>query len=100
MNIRHHRADELALTLYVPCLDSEHQKMVQNLREAIEQGPRAPRAYSLDVIDVSVHPETAREHAVYATPTLVRVSPGPERRIVGDLRKSHDILAELVPPVD
>ncbi|WP_166828751.1 circadian clock KaiB family protein [Thalassoroseus pseudoceratinae] len=94
MNVRRHRAVELALTLYVSRLDSDHECMVRSLREAIENRLNTDQTYALEVIDVSTKPESAREHIVYATPTLVKISPAPERRIVGDLNNCREILEE------
>lgn len=39
----------------------------------------------LEVIDVAEAEDRADALGVFATPTLLRVDPGPERRIVGDL---------------
>ncbi len=96
MNVRRHRAVELALTLYISRLDSDHEIMVQTLRDMIESRLGRHRTYVLDVIDVSSTPEIHQEHSIYATPTLVRTTPAPELRIVGDLNKSHKILTELI----
>jgi circadian clock protein KaiB len=41
--------------------------------------------YRLEVIDVYQQPELAEEERILATPTLVKLSPGPLRRIVGSL---------------
>ena len=40
---------------------------------------------SVEIVDVREHPEEAEAAGVLATPLLVRVSPEPVRRIVGDL---------------
>jgi circadian clock protein KaiB len=41
--------------------------------------------YRLEVVDVYQQPELADEERILATPTLVRLSPLPLRRIVGSL---------------
>jgi len=40
----------------------------------------------VEVIDVYDHPEQAEAHRILATPTLVKLSPPPPVRIVGDLQ--------------
>jgi circadian clock protein KaiB len=40
---------------------------------------------AIDVVDVRKRPDVAEAERVIATPMLVRVSPGPTRRVVGDL---------------
>jgi circadian clock protein KaiB len=51
--------------------------------------------YELEVIDVFEHPERAEEERIFATPTLVRASPPPVRRLVGDLSDREKVLAYL-----
>jgi circadian clock protein KaiB len=51
--------------------------------------------YVLEVIDVFEHPERAEEERIFATPTLVRASPPPVRRLVGDLSDREKVLAHL-----
>jgi circadian clock protein KaiB len=41
--------------------------------------------YELEVIDVYQQPEQARKNQIVATPTLVRCSPLPVRRFIGNL---------------
>ena len=40
---------------------------------------------SVEIVDLNDRPEAAEEEGILATPLLVRVSPEPVRRIVGDL---------------
>ncbi|MEU6820465.1 circadian clock KaiB family protein [Streptomyces atriruber] len=41
--------------------------------------------YELEVIDVMQQPELAEENHILATPTVLRLSPLPRRRVIGDL---------------
>jgi circadian clock protein KaiB len=41
--------------------------------------------YELEVVDVVDHPDMAEEERILATPTVVRYSPLPRRRVIGDL---------------
>jgi circadian clock protein KaiB len=52
---------------------------IEGLRAAL------PGEVSIDVVDLDQHPEVAEAERIVATPMLVRVSPAPVRRIVGDL---------------
>lgn len=49
----------------------------------------------LHVIDIVAKPELAREHRILATPLLVREEPEPTLRILGDLSKEDQLLAQL-----
>ncbi|MGD1860284.1 MAG: circadian clock KaiB family protein [Leptolyngbyaceae cyanobacterium] len=56
------------------------------------------QSYTLQMIDVSKHPEQAEADQVAATPTLVRVAPLPMRRLVGELDNPRAILSLLSDP--
>jgi circadian clock protein KaiB len=49
----------------------------------------------VEIIDVLRDPERGLRDRVLATPTLVRVAPPPERRVIGGLRDCGAVLAEL-----
>lgn len=67
--------------------DSPHaEKTLSSIHQLLEQGLDSP--YTLKVIDVSQNPHQAESDQVSVTPTLIRVSPQPTKRIVGEL---HDI---------
>lgn len=51
--------------------------------------------YLLEVVDVYQQPALADEERIFATPTLVRMSPLPLRRIVGNLSDPHRLQAGL-----
>jgi len=47
------------------------------------------------IIDVLEHPQLAEQDRILATPTLIRQSPLPVRRIIGDLADLDRVLEEL-----
>jgi circadian clock protein KaiB len=51
--------------------------------------------YELQIIDIYENPALARENQIVAIPTLVRVLPHPQRRIIGDLASSEKVLTFL-----
>ena len=51
--------------------------------------------YLLEVVDVYQQPALADEERIFATPTLVRTSPLPLRRIVGNLADPQRLQAGL-----
>jgi len=56
---------------------------------------RGPGAIVSEVIDVLAAPDIAARDDVFATPTIVRLSPGPSQRAFGDLSSSAQIMASL-----
>ena len=76
---------------------SGHSAMTEQILKTLQgvlEGSRY-RPYTLQVIDVSKHPEKAEADQVSATPTLVRVLPQPTRRLVGELNNPRAILSLL-----
>ena len=51
--------------------------------------------YSLEVINVLDNPQRAEEDNILATPTLVKASPPPEKRVIGDLSNEERVLTAL-----
>ena len=50
---------------------------------------------ALEIIDILEAPQRALEDKVFATPTLVKVSPLPSRRIIGDLSDNQKVREAL-----
>lgn len=51
--------------------------------------------YTLEVIDLLVHPQLAAGDQIFAIPTLVRKVPVPIRKIIGDLSNEEKVLVGL-----
>ena len=51
--------------------------------------------YTIEVIDLTRHPQLAAGDQIVAIPTLIRKLPEPLRRIVGDLRDTERTLVGL-----
>ena len=52
------------------------------------------------IIDVLERPQLAEEDKILATPTLIRESPTPPRRIIGDLSDPEKVILSLDLSVD
>lgn len=51
--------------------------------------------FEISVFDVLEHPEMAEKMGIFATPTLIKDSPPPVRRIIGDLSDTDKVLFGL-----
>lgn len=51
--------------------------------------------FDLEIIDVYQKPALIRDEQVFATPTLVKKSPAPERRMIGDMTDRARLLRGL-----
>jgi circadian clock protein KaiB len=69
--------------LYVAGQTERSQAAEANLRALCES--RLPGGHELEVIDVTEQPGLAEEQRILATPTVVRLAPLPQRRVIGDL---------------
>ena len=49
----------------------------------------------IEVVDLLEHPEQAKAQQIVAVPTLVRDSPGPERKMIGDFSQEEKLLKNL-----
>ena len=69
--------------LYVAGQTERSQAAEANLRALCES--RLPGGYELEVVDATELPGLAEEQRILATPTVVRLAPLPQRRVIGDL---------------
>ncbi|GAA2258623.1 hypothetical protein GCM10010145_34360 [Streptomyces ruber] len=84
-----------SFTLYVAGPTERSEAARANLRYLCET--RVPGCYEIDVVDVTERPELAEEHRVLATPTVIRHTPPPERRVIGDLESQRSVRALGLP---
>jgi circadian clock protein KaiB len=55
----------------------------------------------LIIVDVLTDPQQAEDRRILATPTLIKLAPLPQRRVIGDLARAEDVLTALnLPPPD
>src|SRR5579859_3648888 len=82
-----------AFRLYVAGQTERSQAAEANLRVLCES--LLPGGYELEVIDAVEQPGLAEEQRILATPTVLRLTPPPQRRVIGDLsdrRRAADAL--------
>ena len=81
------------LTLFVSGASEVSSRAIRDARALCEShlGGR----HELTIVDVSQDPQLTRSRQVLATPTLLKVSPGPERMLVGDLSDTKNVLLSL-----
>jgi len=84
---------EYQLRLFVSGATRRSLKAVATVR-AVCEASLAGR-YSLEVIDIYVNPLSAREHQVFAVPTLLKLAPIPKRLFVGDMSDTAPLFAGL-----
>lgn len=83
----------VVLRLFVSGHSAQTEQILMTLQTVLESSRYHP--YTLQMIDVSKHPEDAEADQISATPTLIRVHPLPIRRLVGELENPRAILSLL-----
>ena len=85
--------DGVSLTLYIAGRTPRSERAIANLRRLGEKFLGG--SYELLVIDAAEEPDAAEADRILATPTLIKTSPPPLRRITGDLSDPHRVLTGL-----
>jgi circadian clock protein KaiB len=87
------RHEKYVLRLYVSGSTSKSALAVENIKRICEQ--HLKNRYDLEVIDIYQQPKLARDEQIVAVPTLVKRSPPPLRRLIGDLSDVRKVLFGL-----
>lgn len=81
---------DYVLHLYISSSNHYTEKALANIHQLLEGGLNTP--YTLKVIDIDKQPERSRAERAIVTPTLIRLSPTPVKRIVGKLNDIQEVL--------
>jgi len=84
---------QFVFRLFVSGEDPRHDRVAVGLKRLLEN--KCADHCHLDVVDVRRQPELAEQCNILATPTLVRLTPLPALRVVGELAACTRILADL-----
>lgn len=81
------------LVLYVAGKSPKSLAAYANLKRICES--HLEGRYSIEVVDLTAHPELAQQHQIVALPTLIRKLPEPIRKIIGDLSNEEKTLCGI-----
>lgn len=86
----------IELRLFVSGNTETGMRAIDNLKAACSH-PSVTRSHEIDIdiIHVDESPRVAEQESVMVTPTLLKKSPPPARRLVGDLSNNRDIFVTL-----
>jgi len=79
--------------LYITGASPGSQRAVVNARKFCEE--YLDGRFQLRVIDIAKDPEIAKSAQLVVAPTLVKESPLPVRRFIGDISRTEKLLAAL-----
>ena len=81
------------LRLYVTGMTPRSTRAISAVRSVCEEFLAG--RYDLQIIDVYQQPALIRDEQIFATPTLVKKGPEPERRMIGDMSDRARLIAGL-----
>jgi circadian clock protein KaiB len=84
---------EYVLRLFVSGFTPRSQRAISNLKHICER--YLAGRYRIEVVDLYQSSGLAQDEQIVAVPTLLRVSPSPMRRIIGDLAHVDKVLHAL-----
>lgn len=86
-------SEQYDLCLYVTGMTSRSARAIENLRAFCST--HLEGRHTLRIFDLYQQPALAREEQLVAAPTLVKRSPLPQRRLVGDLSNQERVRSAL-----
>lgn len=81
------------LRLFVTGATPQSTRAIMNIREVCETYLKG--RYSLEIYDLYQQPSLAKKEGIIAVPTLIKRSPPPHKRLVGDLSSQKRVLLGL-----
>jgi len=81
------------LRLFITGASPNSLRAIANLKEICETHLKGN--YELEVIDVYQQPLIAQSEQVIALPMLIKMSPSPVRRLIGDMSDTEKVLRGL-----
>lgn len=85
--------ESFVLRLYVSGMTERSERAVEALRSICDQYLQGH--YSLEIVDITRDATRLEKDEIVAAPTLVKESPPPVRRMVGDMSQRDRVLAGL-----
>ena len=85
--------DKYLLRLFVSGQSPRSILAIENMRRICAE--HISERYTLEIIDIYLHPEACQKEQIIAVPTLLKVLPHPLRRIIGDLSNTEKVLIGL-----
>ena len=84
------------LRLFVTGASPNSSRAIANLKEICEK--YLPGKYELEIVDVYQQPLIAENEQIIALPLLIKKSPSPEKRMIGDMSDIEKVLRGLNVP--
>ncbi len=84
---------EYQFKLFIAGMSPGSIRAIENIREICDECISGK--YELEVIDIYQQRQLLKDMEIIAVPTLVRVHPKPEKRIIGDMKDKNNVIDVL-----
>ena len=81
------------LRLFVTGASPNSTRAIINLKQICEA--HIKDNYEMEIVDVHQQPLLAQSEQIVALPLLIKLSPGPQRRLIGDMSDTQKVLRGL-----
>ncbi|MGO9741197.1 MAG: circadian clock KaiB family protein [Roseiarcus sp.] len=88
-----HASAHYRMRLFITGSTPNSARAVTNIRKICKE--HLDGRYDLEVVDIAQHPELTVGEQIIAAPTLIKMSPLPVRRFIGDMSWTDRILLGL-----
>jgi circadian clock protein KaiB len=85
--------NDYILKLYITGASPNSAKAISNIKKICDR--YLTNGYKLDIIDIYQQPAIARKEEIVALPLLIRTSPLPVKRLVGNMSDTQKVLKGL-----
>lgn len=91
-------SQHFVLRLYVTGMTPRSTRAISAVRSVCEELLQG--RYDLEIIDVYQQPALIKGDQIFATPTLIKAGPEPQRRMIGDMTNRVRLLSGLGLPTE
>jgi circadian clock protein KaiB len=88
--------NDYILKLYITGASPNSAKAISNIKKICEE--HLQNGYKLEIIDIYQQPGVARKEEIVALPLLVKSSPLPVKRLIGNMSDTKKVLKGLELP--
>ncbi len=81
------------LKFYISNRSKKTENTITLLHNILSQ--RFGKGYLLEIIDIIENPDQCLRDNIFATPTLIKSTPPPERKMIGDISNEQHIISIL-----
>ena len=85
--------DKLVLHLYVSGMSPKSMAAIENIKRLCDE--YLQDAFELEIIDIYKNPESAAEHHIVFSPSLIKSLPLPKKTLIGTLSDTTKVIKAL-----